>query len=462
MNWRWSLVCLIMFILPGAVALGASPPIDGSNTVDAFSFLFIAILLLGAKISSLIERIGQPAMLGELLLGLVLGNLSLFGVELFDAIKADPHILFFAELGVIILLFQIGLESNILEMLKVGPQALRVALIGVLVPFILGAYVAGPLLLPDLPLSVYLMVGGALTATSVAIAASIFRDMKKLNTQEARIILGAAVFDDVLALIAFSLVMAIGTVGGISGGEIARIFGEAFLFLLGSILVGYYTAPSIGRALSKISTGVGMKFGLAVTFCLLFSFLAHEAGLSPIIGAFAAGLVLDPVHFRFFKDPEIIEHIRACVSETDSPVRDNVVKVLENHSNQHVEDLINPLFHFFTPIFFVLTGMSVQLDALFDPRILLTALALTVVAVFGKLAAGLGAGRARKFVVGLGMVPRGEVGLVFAMTGFTAGILPSAVFSILVLMVILTTLITPPLLSYLLKEAVVESASLRE
>jgi Kef-type K+ transport system membrane component KefB len=194
-----------------------------------------------------------------------------------------------------------------------------------------------------------------------------------------------------------------------------------------------------------------MKFALAVTFCLLFSFLAHEAGLSPIIGAFAAGLVLDPVHFRFFKDPEIIERIGACVSETEGPVKDKVIKVLEDHSSQHVEDLINPLFHFFTPIFFVLTGMSVQLDALFEPQVLLTALALTVVAVVGKLAAGLGAGSARKFVVGLGMVPRGEVGLVFAMTGFTAGILPPAVFSMLVLMVILTTLMIPPLLSYLLK-----------
>jgi Kef-type K+ transport system membrane component KefB len=451
MNRKRSLVSLLLFLLPGAAAVGASLPIDASNPVDAFSFLFIAILLLGAKISSLIERLGQPAMLGELLLGLVLGNLSLFGIEFFDAVKTDPHILFFAELGVIILLFQIGLESNILEMLKVGPQALLVALIGVLVPFVLGAYVAAPLLLPGLPLAVYLMVGGALTATSVAIAASIFRDMKKLNSREARIILGAAVFDDVLALIAFSLVIVIGTAGAISGGEIVRTFGEAFLFLLGSILVGYYTAPFIGRALSKISTGVGMKFALAVTFCLLFSFLAHEAGLSPIIGAFAAGLVLDPVHFRFFKDPEIIERIGACVSETEGPVKDKVIKVLEDHSSQHVEDLINPLFHFFTPIFFVLTGMSVQLDALFEPQVLLTALALTVVAVVGKLAAGLGAGSARKFVVGLGMVPRGEVGLVFAMTGFTAGILPPAVFSMLVLMVILTTLMIPPLLSYLLK-----------
>jgi Kef-type K+ transport system membrane component KefB len=225
MNRKRSLVSLLLFLLPGAAAVGASLPIDASNPVDAFSFLFIAILLLGAKISSLIERLGQPAMLGELLLGLVLGNLSLFGIEFFDAVKTDPHILFFAELGVIILLFQIGLESNILEMLKVGPQALLVALIGVLVPFVLGAYVAAPLLLPGLPLAVYLMVGGALTATSVAIAASIFRDMKKLNSREARIILGAAVFDDVLALIAFSLVIVIGTAGAISGGEIVRTFG---------------------------------------------------------------------------------------------------------------------------------------------------------------------------------------------------------------------------------------------
>lgn len=448
-SWLWTSLVIALFAGP---AFAASPSIDGSDPIDARSFLFIAILLIGAKISSLIEKIGQPAILGELLLGLVIGNLGLIGVDFFEAVKVDRHILFFAELGVVILLFQIGLESHIEEMLKVGPRALLVALIGVAVPFVLGAFVAGPLLMPGLEAHVYLMIGGALTATSVAIAASIFRDMKLLDSKEARIILGAAVFDDVLALIAFSIVMAIGTVGSISGGEIVGIFGESFLFLFGAIILGHYTAAPIGRALSKISSGVGMKFGLAVTFCLSFAYFSHVAGLSPIIGAFAAGLVLDKVHFRFFHDPEIVTDLKACVQNETGPVKDNVMKVVDMHAEKHVEDLMNPLYHFFTPIFFVLTGMSVKLDTLFDTQTLLTALILTVIAVVGKLVAGLGAGDSKKMVVGMGMVPRGEVGLVFAMAGFTAGILPAEVFSVIVLMVIITTLMTPPLLSYLLKK----------
>jgi Kef-type K+ transport system membrane component KefB len=382
---------------------------------------------------------------------LALGNLGLVGIDFFEAVKLDRHILFFAELGVIILLFQIGLESNIGEMVKIGPRAMLVALIGVVTPFVLGAFVAGPLLMPGLEFHVYLMIGGALTATSVAIAASIFRDMKQLDSPEARIILGAAVFDDVLALIAFSVVMAIGTVGSISAGEIARIFAESFLFLFGAVIVGHYTAAPIGRALSKINSGVGMKFGLAVTFCLLFAYFSHSAGLSPIIGAFAGGLVLDRVHFRFFQDPEIVSDLKAAVQGETGPVRDNILKVVETHSQKHVEDLMNPLYHFFTPIFFVLTGMSVKLDTLFDTQLLLTALILTVVAVVGKLAAGLGAGASKKMIVGVGMIPRGEVGLVFAMAGYSSGIIPAEVFSVIVLMVIMTTLLTPPLLSALLK-----------
>lgn len=450
-QWFWFFT---VFVLVAGPAFGASPSIDGSDPIDARSFLFIAILLIGAKTCSLIEKVGQPAILGELLLGLVLGNLGLIGIDFFEAVKLDQHILFFAELGVVILLFQIGLESNISEMMKVGPRALLVALIGVVVPFVLGAFVAGPLLMPGLERHVYLMIGGALTATSVAIAASIFRDMKLLDSQEAKIILGAAVFDDVLALIAFSIVMAIGTVGSISSGEIAGIFGESFLFLFGAVILGHYTAAPIGHALSKISSGVGMKFGLAVTFCLCFAYFAHVAGLSPIIGAFAAGLVLDQVHFRFFHDPEIVTDLKACVQHETGEIRDNVMKVVDMHAEKHVEDLMNPLYHFFTPIFFVLTGMSVKLDTLFDSQTLLTALILTVVAVGGKLVAGLGAGAAKKMVVGIGMVPRGEVGLVFAMAGHTAGILPAEVFSVIVLMVIITTLMTPPLLSYLLKKHV--------
>lgn len=451
MNRQWQLIFVVAALMPG-LTFGASPVIDGSDPIDARSFLFIAILLIGAKTSSLIEKIGQPAILGELLLGLVLGNLRLIGIDFFEAVKIDQHVLFFAELGVIILLFQIGLESNIGEMVKVGPRVMLVALIGVVVPFVLGAFVAGPLLMPGLELHVYLMIGGALTATSVAIAASIFRDMKLLDSQEARIILGAAVFDDVLALIAFSIVMAIGTVGSISSGEVAGIFGESFLFLFGAVILGRYTAAPIGQLLSKINSGVGMKFGLAVTFCLLFAYFAHSAGLSPIIGAFAAGLVLDQVHFRFFQDPAIVADLKACVQDETGPVRDSIIKVVELHSEKHVEDLMNPLYHFFTPIFFVLTGMSVKLDTLFDKHILLTALILTAVAVFGKLVSGLGAGAAKKMVVGVGMVPRGEVGLVFAMAGHSSGILPAEVFSVLVLMVIITTLVTPPMLSYLLKK----------
>src|SRR3989344_2487559 len=161
-------------------------------------FLWIAIILLAAKISSLIERFGQPSVLGELVIGVILGNLVLLGIGVFEPLKADLIIAFLAELGVVILLFQIGLESNISRMREVGIKALLVACVGVAVPFILGTYIVGPYLLPGQPFSAYLFIGATLTATSVGITARVFRDLGKLQSREAQIVLGAAVIDDVL------------------------------------------------------------------------------------------------------------------------------------------------------------------------------------------------------------------------------------------------------------------------
>ena len=179
--------------------------------VFATTFLWIAVILIIAKTSSFIERIGQPPVLGELIAGVVVGNLALLGINVFEPIKRDPIIAFLAELGVVILLFQIGLESNIQKMRAVGMRAFLVAIVGVIAPFILGTYVAGPLLLPSLNFNAYLFLGATLTATSVGITARVFRDLGKLQTKEAQIVLGAAVIDDVLGLVILGVISAIFT-----------------------------------------------------------------------------------------------------------------------------------------------------------------------------------------------------------------------------------------------------------
>lgn len=423
------------------------------------TLLWIVVILVVAKLSSLIEKIGQPSVLGELLAGVVIGNLALLGINFFEPIKADSFIAFLAELGVIILLFQVGLESNIHQMKKVGLKAFLVAVIGVILPFVLGAWVIGPWLMPDIDTNAYLFLGAALTATSVGITARVFKDLGKIKIPEAQIVLGAAVIDDVIGLVILAVVSAIVTLGAVSLGTVSWIIAKAILFLVGAIVVGQLSAPIFGRWLSRIHTGTGMKFTLAISFALLFAFIAGMLGLAPIVGAFAAGLVLDAVHFKSFKNPHVADELLAQAEISEGPQKEKLLKLAHEHTEKHVEELIEPLALLFVPIFFVVTGMSVRLETLFDPKILLVALGITAVAFIGKYASGLGAGKVNKHLVGLGMVPRGEVGLIFATIGRTLGVINDEVFSVIVIMVILTTLLTPPFLSYLLKKMPANAAS---
>lgn len=443
------LISSLLLFSAGAVIASATSDASGHSILP--TLIMMALLLIIAKGASLVEKIGQPSVLGELVAGVIIGNIALLGIGIFEPIKTNQFLLFLSELGVIILLFQVGLESNISQMRKVGPRALLVAIVGVVCPFVLGTYIVGPLLFPGLSSTVYLFLGAALTATSVGITARVFKDLNRLKTPEAQIVLGAAVIDDVMGLIILAVVSAIATLGAISLGAIGLITFKAVAFLVGAIFLGQLTAPFIGKLFSKIHTGVGMKFTLAICFAFVFSYLAGKLGLAPIVGAFAAGLILDPVHFRAFKNPEVSEELLLSSEKLSGEQKEEFSAIARRHSEKHVQDLIEPLAYFLVPIFFVMTGMNVRLEALFDVKILMMAAGITLVAIAGKYVSGFFAGKANKHIVGVGMVPRGEVGLIFASIGMSLGVINYEIFSVIVIMVIFTTLLTPPILTYLIK-----------
>lgn len=215
---------------------------------------------------------------------------------------------------------------------RVGVPAFLVACIGVAVPFGLGTYVVGPWLLPGLSTNAYLFLGAALTATSVGITARVFKDLGKLQTPEAQIVLGAAVIDDVIGLIILAVVSAIATTGAVSALAITLITAKALGFLIGAIVLGIVIAPWMGRVFSLIHTGVGMKFTLAIAFGLILAACARLIGLAPIVGAFAAGLVLDPMHFRYFKDLHIVEDVREAVKGADTVIQKRIHDAIEPHA----------------------------------------------------------------------------------------------------------------------------------
>jgi len=443
-------VCVV-FIPWFAFASGDGGEAGGhGHAFIAQTFFWLAVLLLLSKLGSLVERVGQPAVLGEIVMGVILGNLVLLNIPWFKDVASNDLLYFLSEFGVVLLLFRIGLESNIAEMKKVGVMAFLVAIIGVILPFALGTWVVGPWLFPDAESVTHLFLGAALTATSVGITARVFQDLRKLSTKEAKVVLGAAVIDDILGLLILAVVSAIATEGHVSGGALAIIIAKAFGFLAAAILIGQYVAKYVGLFLSKIHSGIAMKMAFTIAFALIVAYLAALVGLAPIVGAFAAGLVLDPVHFKAFRSQKSMKEITEALAECGG--REKAMCVIEKHKEKHVEDLVDNIGHIFIPLFFIYTGLQVDLSVLFDLNIVLLALAVTAVAFIGKILAGLGCYKGtNKWIVGFGMIPRGEVGLIFANVGKQLGVVDDKLFAIVVVMVIVTTLATPPVLTFLLK-----------
>jgi Kef-type K+ transport system membrane component KefB len=442
-------------LFPIALLAAAWPAVAAGSDVVGENLLWLAIIILAARLfAPLTQRIGFPAVLGELLLGVVLGNLSLIGFHYFDSIAKDPIIMFMAELGVIILLLQIGLETRLGDLVSVGVRASAVGAVGIVVPFALGAFVVGPLLLPGMEFNSYLFLGATLSATSVGITGRVFRDLGQLKMPEAQIVLGAAVIDDVLGLVILAVVSSLVKAGTVSVGEVGMIIGQAVLFLGGSIAIGRAIAPHLLRQISRLDSGHSMLFSLVLAVGLLMAWLAHAVGLAPIIGAFAAGLLFEPIFLKEFDTPKVVQEIEPLLAgSTAAGKMDEIRAVLTRHTSHQHEHMIEPIGYFFVPVFFVLTGMQVDLATLSDPKTVGIALGITAAAVLGKLAAGFAAGKGKNpWIVGWGMVPRGEVGLIFAMVGKTLGVLSESMFSVIVIMVILTTLLTPPILTALLRK----------
>ncbi len=423
---RRILVLLLVFSPAVGAAVEASAEAGGHADPVAHEVAVLAIVLAAAVLGGdLATRFKQPAVLGELLAGVVLGNLDLLGIGLFEPIASDAFVDMLARLGVLFLLFEVGLESTVGEMRQVGGTALLVAVAGVAAPFALGWGVSA-WLLPDAGLYVHLFLGATLCATSVGITARVLQDIGKSQTAEAKVILGAAVIDDVLGLVLLAVVTGIISAadrgGAVSLFDVGWTLLKAVLFLLGALLLGVKIAPRLFSFASRLrSRGVLLVTGLLVLFVM--SWAANLIGLAPIVGAFAAGLILEDVHYRDFLD----------------------------RGEHTLEELIHPIAGFLVPVFFVLMGMRTDLAAFGQSAVLGLAAALTVVGIAGKLACGLGV--IDKLTIGVGMVPRGEVGLIFANIGLalTVGgqrIVSPPVFSAIVVVVMVTTMVTPPALKW--------------
>ena len=372
--------------------------------------LGLVLVWLTAKLAGEgMERIGQTAVLGELLAGVVIGPGVLGLVRESEVLHA------LAELGVLVLLFEVGLESDLHDLLRAGLQATLVAVVGVMVPFAVGYGVMYALGHPQL-LAVF--VGATFTATSVGITARVLADLGRLQDAAAKVVLGAAVVDDILGLIILAVVTGVAQTGGVSAGSVAMLSAKAGVFLVVAIVVGIRLAPTLVRWIGRLKAR-GTLIVYSVVFAVALAALADLIGLATIIGAFAAGLVLATTERR-----------------------------------EHIEERLKPVADLLVPVFFVTVGMKVQpamVSPFSDDAQFGLALLLTLVAVASKLAAGRAVYQrgVRRWPVGVGMVPRGEVGLIFAGAGLSAGVIADDLYSALVVVVMLTTFVAPPWLKAL-------------
>ncbi|MDX2042353.1 MAG: cation:proton antiporter [Acidobacteriota bacterium] len=373
-------------------------------------FLTLFVMFVAAKLmSELFERLKQPAVAGEILAGIAIGPSVLHLVEPTEITNT------LAEIGVILLLFLVGLETKPSDIFRVGGKALAVAVLGVIVPFVFG-YVT--LAIWGEPQIEAIFVGAAMVATSVGITARVLGQMGLLNLEVSRIILGAAVIDDILGLIILAVVSSMAK-GGVNYAQIATTAGLAIGFTLLVVFVGARAVNKLRPRIEKLRVGQSqLVFGLSL--CLGLAMVAHYVGVAAIIGAFLAGMAL-----------------AESVEGTDMP-----------HQAEAVTE-------FLLPFFLANIGMQLKLDALFNRNTILMAVVITLLAVISKqIGCGLGVlsmGKKKAMQVGMGMVPRGEVGIVVAQIGLGLGVISDGIFGVVLFMAVATTLIAPPFLVRLFK-----------
>lgn len=387
--------------------LAASPGLDWGTILISLAIILVA----GKAAAELCERVGIPAVLGEILVGIAIGPSLLGFVETSDAIAV------LAELGVIVLLAQVGLEIDVAELRKVGRVSLMVAAIGVIVPMISG-FGVGQLL--DETTNASLFLGAALAATSVGITARVFGDLRTLNTREARVVLGAAVADDVLGLIILTVITRVVETGDLDPASIGLTILVAVGFVVVSATIGLAVVPRLFRHVDAVTTSYAVVPVVATALTFALAAAADAARLAPIIGAFIAGVTLGRTEQR-----------------------------------ERIEHEFNVLAMILVPIFFVSIGLTVDVGAFADAKVIGLAALLSVVAVAAKMLAALGARGSGMdaMLVGVAMVPRGEVGLIFASIGASVGVFDDELYAVVVAVVLVTTIVAPPLLRWRIRVA---------
>ncbi|GAA0724362.1 cation:proton antiporter [Dokdonella soli] len=383
----------------------------GAEILLTLFAIFVAAQI-GAEIA---QRLKLPGVVGEIVAGCAIGPSALGWIQPEQIVGGMPLDVL-AEIGVVLLLFSVGLETRLDDLKKVGKSAFLVGVLGVIVPFVLGSLWAHG---SGFEWTKSLFVAAAFVATSAGITARVLQELGVLTRIESRVILGAAVIDDILAMLLLGVVTSLQSSGGVNIGSLLLVLAQAIGFVA---VIGWVGTRVMRRRAHWLDRPINplSPLTIALAICLGLAYLSTEFGLAAIIGAFLAGMIASEMHQR-----------------------------------EELEHQMQPLLALLTPFFFVITGAKIDLSVFASGAALWMLLVVTVIAIVSKLLGGfLGAlslGKRGALIVGVGMVPRGEVGVVIASLGLVAGVFSNEIYAVIVAMSLLTSIVTPPVLSLLLK-----------
>lgn len=421
---------------------------------DPIIYLWLVIFIFLSRSLSFVKKIGLPLAVSEILTGVILGQLHLLGINLFTPAENNTIIKFLAELGAIVLMFEIGLESKFSDLRKNFKRGINLAIIGSILTFA-GGFAVSWLLIANSSLRLHLLIGLICAATATGISAKTFKEMNILHTKEVKIVLVSSILDELISIICFGVmsIMLINTT--IDLFSIFKSLFHALVFFIFAAIFGRWVVPLITAWSTKIHAGINMKLGVLLTICFLFSWLAHILGLAFVVGSFVAGLILDEVYFKTFSRSNFLIQLRSLTKQVaDDKLQTQLNNVINIQESKTIQELLKPISHLFVPIFFIYIGIILNISTLFDYKTLLITIGLLGISFFGRIVSGFAIrdDKINHLILGLGMTPIGEAGLIFAVLGKILGVIDEQVLSAIIATLVIASIMTPLLIKFAIKK----------
>ena len=440
------LLLLLLFLFP--LIINASPfIIINNNGYNPTIFLWLVIFIFLTRGLSIVKKIGFPIIIGEILAGVIIGQTHILGSHP----ESNSIISFLTDFGAVILMFEIGLESKLSDLIKNFKIGIKLAAIGTFLSFGAG-FLISISLISDYNIYQALLLGTITAATATGISAKTFKELGLIRTKEVKVVLMASILDEVMSVFCFGIISPIIIQKKLNLLTFTFTIFEIILFFIFAAIFAMKVTPILTKWSTKINSGINMKVGVLLMVCFLFSYIAYFLGLATVIGAFVAGLILDQVYFNSFSKSHFLKDLETIKSKIENvELKNNLHKIIKQEHDKNLQELLKPISHLFVPLFFISIGLQIDLSDLLNLRTLCFCIIILSLSLIARIISGFLVGEStslNKMIIGLGMTPVGEAGLIFAMFGKVNNLINNSIFTAIVACVIIASVLTPILIRF--------------